>query len=62
MKQIDEAARVVFIPVSDMSAYEKWDNKRGKYQVYDDGGIHVHGDTETYFKSHVSKFEQMLGV
>ena len=51
--------RTVFIPISDMGAYEEWDTKDGKYQVYDEGGIHVHSDTETYFKVHVKKFESM---
>lgn len=61
VKKIDErmSSGPVFIPVSDMGAYEKWDPKRGQYQVYDDGGIHVSAKTEAYFKDHVNKFETM---
>ena len=61
LQDLIEAGPVVFIPVSDMRAYERWDDKQGKYQVYDDSGIHVHGKTELYFKRHVSQFEQELG-
>ncbi len=53
-------ANIVFIPVSNMAAYEKWDHNKGLAQIYDDHGIHVHIRQETYFRQHVRNFEDTV--
>jgi len=64
VQQLNEVSRgehIIFIEVSNMDAYEKWDHNKGLAQIYDDSGIHVHLRQENYFRRHIAKFEQAMG-
>lgn len=61
LNEVSRGEHIVFIEVSNMDAYEKWDHNKGLAQVYDDSGIHVHLRQENYFRRHVAKFEQAMG-